>query len=65
MFSLIGFLVFALVAAIVIYVIYLILGMINLPAPIKTIVYLIVALFILLWLLSATGIYPVSLGVVN
>lgn len=46
-----------LIAAIVIYVIYLILGMVALPAPIKNIVYLIVGLIILLWLLNSFGLY--------
>ena len=53
----ISVLVTLLIAAIVIYVVYLILGMISLPAPIKNIVYLIIGLVILLYLLSYFGLY--------
>lgn len=48
-----------LLAAIVIYVVYLIIGMISLPPQIKTIVYLIVGLIILFYLLDFFGIYHV------
>jgi len=51
-----SFLITALVAAVIIYVIYLLLGMVNLPQPIKTIIYLIVGLVIVLYLLGAFGI---------
>ena len=51
-----------LVLCIVIYVIYLILNMIQLPAPIKTIVYLIVGLVLLVWLLRYFGIMDSGLG---
>lgn len=54
--ALLSFLVTALIAAVVIYVVYLIMGMINLPQPIKTIIYLIVGLFLVLYLLGAIGI---------
>lgn len=46
-----------LIAAVIIYVLYLILGMVNLPAPIKNIVYIIVAVIILIWLLQYFGLY--------
>lgn len=46
-----------LIAAAIIYIVYLILGMIELPAPIKNIVYIILALIILLWLLKFFGLY--------
>lgn len=52
-----------LIMAIVIYVIYLVLGMINLPPPIKTIVYLIVGLILLVWLLDAAGLYHLNLRI--
>lgn len=55
----ISILVTLLIAAIVIYVVYLIVGMINLPAPIKNIVYLILGLIILLYLLSYFGLYNI------
>ena len=57
----ISLLITLLIAAVVIYVLYLIIGMINLPAPIKNIVYLIVGLIILLWLLSSFGLYTLPL----
>lgn len=53
----IEFLVTALIAIVVIYVVYLIVGMINLPSPIKNIVYLIVGVVILIWLLQYFGLY--------
>ena len=56
MIALMGFLVTMLIAAVIIYVLYLVLGLINLPQPIKTIIYLIVGLFLVLYLLGAVGI---------
>lgn len=53
----ISFLITLLIGAAVIYVVYLIVGMINLPAPIKNIVYIVVGLIILVWLLSYFGLY--------
>lgn len=58
----IEFLITVLILCIVIYVIYLVLGMIQLPAPIKTIVYLIVGLILLIAVLNYTGIYHLSLN---
>ncbi len=46
-----------LILAIVVYVVYLILNQIQLPPPIKTIVYLIVGLILLLVLLDQVGLY--------
>ena len=57
----ISLLVGLLIQCVIIYVIYLILGIIALPAPIKNIVYLIVGLVILLWLLDSFGLYSFSL----
>lgn len=51
-----------LVFAIVVYAIVLVLGMIPLPAPIKTIVYLIVGIVMLMVLLNITGIYTTNIG---
>lgn len=53
----IEFLVTALIACVVIYVVYLVVGMINLPAPIKNIVYLIIGVVIIIWLLQHFGLY--------
>ena len=41
-----------LVVAVVVYVLYLILGMLKLPEPIGSIIYIIMALVVLLWLLN-------------
>lgn len=57
----ISILVTLLLGAIVLYVVYLIVGMINLPAQIKNIVYIIIAVIVLLWLLSIFGLYTVPL----
>lgn len=46
-----------LVFAVILYVIYLILGMIALPPQVKTIVYIIVGLIALFYLLSRLGLY--------
>ncbi len=57
----ISILVSLLIAAAVIYVVYMIIGMISLPAPMKNIVYIIVALIVLVWLLSFFGLYTPNL----
>lgn len=57
----IALLVGLLIAAAVVYVVYLIVGMINLPAPLKNIVYIIMAIIILVWLLSYFGLYSFPL----
>lgn len=51
-----------LVMAVVIYVIYLVLGMIQLPDQVKTIVYLIVGLVLLVWFLDFSGILHLDLN---
>lgn len=58
----IEFLITMLLLCVVIYVIYLVLNMIQLPAPIKTIVYLIVGLILLIMVLDYAGVYHLSLG---
>lgn len=55
--SLIHLLIGLLVLAIVIYVVYLVLGMLPFPQPVKTIISLILALGFLLVLLSYLGIF--------
>jgi hypothetical protein len=59
--DLIGLLVTLLILAIVAYVVFLIIGMLHIPPPILTIVYLIVGLIFLVILLDKTGIYHVAL----
>lgn len=43
--------------AIVVYVVYLILGMMTMPAPLKNIIYIIVGLILLIVLLEHLGLY--------
>lgn len=45
-----------LVVAIIAYVAYLVIGMLHIPQPILTIIYIIVGLVLLLWVLNAVGI---------
>lgn len=59
--GLISFLVTLIVMGIVIYAVYLVLNMLPLPQPIKTLVYLVIAVIFLVMLLSATGISHGSL----
>ena len=53
----ISILITLLLVAAVVYILYLILGMITLPAPIKTIIYMVAGLIILIWLLQYFGLY--------
>ena len=50
-----------LVLAIVVYVVFLIIDMLKLPAPIKNIVWIIAALIVLLVLLDRLGLYHLAL----
>ena len=58
----ISFLVTCLFAAVILYVVYRLIGMIPLPEPIKTIVYCIVGLIAVAWVLDFTGIYHLNLN---
>ncbi len=51
-----------LILAVVIYVVYLVINMLNLPPPIKTIVCLIVGLIFLVVLLDKVGLYHLALN---
>lgn len=53
----IAFLVTLLLAAVVIYVVKIILDMITLPQQAKTIAYILIGVIFLLWLLQFLGIY--------
>lgn len=57
----ISLLITLLIGAVVLYVVYLIVGMVNLPEPIKRIVYIIIGIIVLLWLLDSFGLYHVAL----
>ena len=50
-----------LILAVIVYVVYLILGMLKLSPPISTIVYLIVGLLVLVMLLDRAGLYHLQL----
>lgn len=51
-----------LVLALIVYVVHVIIGMLNLPAQAKTIVYIIVAIIVLLYLLNFFGLYNFQAG---
>jgi hypothetical protein len=55
--GLLGLLIWLLIFALVVYVIYLILGMLPLPQPIKNIVLIIVGVLLLIYLLSRLGLF--------
>lgn len=58
---LISLLVTLLVVAVLVYVVQLIIGMLNLPAPAKTILYIIVALIVIVYLLNLFGVTALAL----
>jgi hypothetical protein len=55
--ELIQLLIYMLIGGIVIYVVNLVIGMLALPAQVKTIVLIIVGLVFLLWILNVLGIF--------
>lgn len=50
-------LLYLLVGGLIVYVVYWILGMLTLPQPVKTVIMVIIAIVVLLWLLSTLGIF--------
>ncbi len=58
---LISLLVTLLIVAVIVYVIKIILDLLPLPAPAKTIVYIIFALIVIVYLLNLFGIAPLAL----
>jgi Zn-dependent protease with chaperone function len=60
--AVIELLVSLLILAVVVYVVYLIINMLTLPPPVKTIVYLIVGLIFLVVLLDRVGLYHLNLS---
>ena len=58
----IEFLVTIILLLVVLYVINIVIGMLNLPANVKQIVYIIIGLIVLFWLLSYFGIYTLDLN---
>lgn len=57
----ISILISLLILCVVVYVIKLILDMLPLPSPAKTIVYIVFSLIVILYLLNMFGIYHVAL----
>lgn len=57
----ITFLVTLLLICVLVYVAHLVIGLLKLPDPIKTIAYIIVGLIVLFWLLNYFGIYSFPL----
>jgi len=55
--DLLHLLIYLLIGGLVVYVVYWIVGMLALPQPVKTVILVIVALVVLLWLLSTFGIF--------
>jgi hypothetical protein len=55
--DLIGLLVTLVILCVVIYAVHIVVGMIALPQPIKTLIYLLIAVIVLLWMLDRFGIY--------
>ena len=55
--SLLQLLIYLLIAGAVIYAIQLIMGLLTIPAPIKTIVMIVIALVFLIWILRALNIF--------
>lgn len=51
-----------LILALVIYMVHMIIGMLNLPAQVKTIAYIIVGIVVLLYLLRLFGLYNFEMG---
>lgn len=53
--GLVGFLIALIIICIVLYAISLVLGMIQLPPPVKTLVWLVIAVIVLIFLLNSLG----------
>lgn len=51
-----------LILAVIVYVVYLVIGMLHIPQPMLQIVYIIVGLIVLVMLLDLTGIYHLDLN---
>ncbi len=51
-------LIYLCIFAVVVYLIFYILGLLPIPAPARTIIVVLVALILLLWLLRYLGIFP-------
>lgn len=55
--GLIRLLIYLLIGGAIVYLVYWIVGMLTLPAPVKTVILIIIAVIVLLWLLATFGIF--------
>ena len=55
--GLVRLIIYLLLGGLVIYLVYWILGMLTLPQPVKTVILIVVAVVVLLWLLSTFNIF--------
>jgi hypothetical protein len=55
--GLIELIIYLLLGGLVIFVVYWIIGMLTLPQPVKTVILIIVAVIVLLWLLSTFNVF--------
>lgn len=55
--GLVRLIIYLLLGGLIIYIVYWILGMLTLPQPVKTVILIILAVIVLLWLLSTFGIF--------
>jgi hypothetical protein len=55
--GLVRLIIYLLLGGLIIYIVYWILGMLTLPQPVKTVILIILAVIVLLWLLATFGIF--------
>lgn len=55
--GLVRLLIYLLIGGLIVYAVYWIVGMLTLPQPVKTVILIIIAIIVLLWLLSTFGIF--------
>ena len=55
--GLVRLIIYLLLGGLIVYIVYWIIGMLALPQPVKTVILIIVAVIVLLWLLSTFGIF--------
>lgn len=56
--SLIQLIVYLILGAVVIYIVYLIVGMLGLPAQLQKLIFILIAVVVLIWLLITFHIIP-------
>lgn len=55
--GLLHLIIYLLLGGLIVWIVYWIVGMLTLPAPVKTVILIIVAVVVLLWLLGTFGIF--------